>query len=130
MYRGMRVEAAQREPARNKGTRFLPPGYSYVNHQTWTRRFSGTTVPVGAYVWYKGQDNLWWRGINSAHTPRNGQYVVRLLDDTDRSSSRSLLLGTLRLLAPLPAPGVYSCITGARSCVVLYGTSTNLAHLK
>ena len=42
VYRRMRVGAAQRELARAKGARFLPPGYSYVNHQTWARQFRGT----------------------------------------------------------------------------------------
>ena len=54
VYRRMRVGAAQRELARDKAARFLPPGYSYVNHQTWARRFRGTILPVGAYFWYKG----------------------------------------------------------------------------
>ena len=81
VYRRMRVSAAQHELARDKGARFLPPGYSYVTRQTWTRRFSGTVLPVGAYFWYKGQDHLWWLGKISAHTPTPGQYVVRFLDD-------------------------------------------------
>ena len=55
----MRVGAAQREFARDKGARFLPPGYSYVNHQTWARRLRSTILPVGACLWYKGQDNIW-----------------------------------------------------------------------
>ena len=58
----MRVGAAQRELARDKGARFLPPGYSYVNHQMWARRFRDTILPVGAYFWYKGQDHLWRLG--------------------------------------------------------------------
>ena len=61
-HRPMRVGAAQRELARDKGARFLPPGYSYVDHHTWTRRFSGTTLPVGAYICCMGQDCLWWLG--------------------------------------------------------------------
>ena len=77
----MRVGAAQRELARDKGARFLPPGYSYVNQQTWTRRFSGTTLPIGSRFWYKGQDHLWWLGNISAYTSTPRQYVVRFLDD-------------------------------------------------
>ena len=49
VYRHMRVGAAQRELARGKGARFLPPGYSYANHQTWARRFLRTILPVGDY---------------------------------------------------------------------------------
>ena len=56
----MRVGAAQRENARDKSARFLPNGYSYVNHQTWAHRFPGTILPVGAYFWYKSQDYLRW----------------------------------------------------------------------
>ena len=80
-YRHMRVGAAQRELARDKGARFLPPGYSYGNHQTWARRFRDTIPHVGAYFWYKGQVRFWWLGKNSAHIPTPGQYVVRFLDD-------------------------------------------------
>ena len=49
MYRRMRLRAAQRELARAKGARVLPPGCSYVNHQTWPRRFRDTMLTVGAY---------------------------------------------------------------------------------
>ena len=62
VYRRMRVGAAQRELARDKGVRFLPHAYGYVNCQTLTRQFSGTILPVGAYFWYKGQDHRWWLG--------------------------------------------------------------------
>ena len=54
VYRRMCVGAAQRELTRDKGARFLPLEYSYVNHQTWARRFSGIILPVGAYFWYQG----------------------------------------------------------------------------
>ena len=78
----MRVGAAQPELARDKGARFLPPGYSYVSHQTWARRFSGAILPVGAYFSYNGQDHLWWLGNVSVHTPTPGQqYVVRVFHD-------------------------------------------------
>ena len=58
VYRRIRVDAAQSKLARNKVARFLPPEYSYVNHQTWARQFRGTILPVGAYFWHKGQDHL------------------------------------------------------------------------
>ena len=57
VYRRIRVGAAQREFARDKGAGFRPRGYSYVNDKTWARRFRGTILPVGAYCWYKGQDH-------------------------------------------------------------------------
>ena len=81
VYRHMRVGAAQRDLARGKDARFLPPGCSYVNHHTWARRFRGTNLPVGTYFWDKAQDNLFWLGKNSAHTLTPGQCVVRFLDD-------------------------------------------------
>ena len=81
VYRRMRVGAAQRELARDKGARFLPPGYSYANHQTFACRFCDTVLPAGACVWYKGQDHLWWVGRISAYTSTPGQYVVSVCDD-------------------------------------------------
>ena len=77
----MRVGAAQRELACDKGARFLPPGYRCVDQQTWNCRFSGTTLPIGAQVWYKGQDPLWWPGKNCAHASTPVQFGVRFLDD-------------------------------------------------
>ena len=77
VYRRMRIGAAQRELARDKSTRFLPPGYSYVSCQSWARRFNGTIQLVGAYFWHKDQDNIRWLAHNSTH----GEYIVRLLDD-------------------------------------------------
>ena len=74
VYRRMRVVATQRELARDKGARFLPSGYSKVNHQTWARRFRDTILHVGADFWYKGQANLWWLG----KYPR----TLQLLDST------------------------------------------------
>ena len=74
VHRRMRVGATQRELARDKRARFLPPGYSYVNHQMWARRFRDTILLVAAYFWYKGQDNLWWPG-KIPHT-------LQLLDST------------------------------------------------
>ena len=50
VYRRIRVGAAQRVLACDMGARFLPPGYSCVNRQTWARRFRGNILPVGAYV--------------------------------------------------------------------------------
>ena len=58
VYHRMRVCAAQREHARSKGGRFLPPGNSYFNHHTWARRFLGTILPVGNYFWHKGQYHI------------------------------------------------------------------------
>ena len=86
----MRVGAAQRELARDKGARFLPPGYSYVNHQMWARRFRDTILPVGTYFWYKGQDHLWWLGNISAHTLTPGQYVVRFFGRPRTGQARAL----------------------------------------
>ena len=126
----MRVGDAQRELTRAKGARFLPPGYSYVYHHKWARSFRGSTRPVGAYFWYKGQDHLWWLGRFSAQTPTPGQYVLRRLDDTGPSSSRSLRLGTLRLLESFAAHGVYRCIKESLLFVILYATSTSPAELK
>ena len=128
VYRSMRVGAAQRELGRDKGAFFLPPGYSYVNHQTWARRFRGTALPVGAYFWRKGQGHLWWLG----KVPRTLQLdSMRFAFWTTpaRSSLRYLLLGTLRLLELFAIRGVYWCIKEALSYVVLYTTPTSPAEL-
>ena len=40
------------------------------------------TVPKGAYLWYKGSDNLWWLGqTHSADSSTPNTYIVRFLDD-------------------------------------------------
>ncbi|CAB1111208.1 unnamed protein product [Ectocarpus sp. CCAP 1310/34] len=47
-YRVARTRAAQRELARNRGERYLPPGADLVLNATWLRRFSTSPLPVGA----------------------------------------------------------------------------------
>eukprot|EP00752_Nemacystus_decipiens_P004782 g4353.t1 len=87
LYRQMRVGSAQREIARSKGERFLAEGYALVPHHLWTRRFRVSTLPTGAYFWYKSSDNLWWLGKisrsvdASPSTPAADRYIVRFLDD-------------------------------------------------
>ena len=122
VYRRMRVGAAQRELARDKGARFLPPGYSYVTLQTWTRRFSGTILPVGAYFWYKGQDHLWWLGKISAHTPTPGQYVVRFLDDP---GPVKLALSTARYTTALGAARGSWCLQVHQGSSLMRGIVRN-----
>eukprot|EP00752_Nemacystus_decipiens_P004356 g3980.t1 len=83
----MRVGSAQREIARSKGERFLAEGYALVPHHLWTRRFRVSTLPTGAYFWYKSSDNLWWLGKisrsvdASPSAPAADRYIVRFLDD-------------------------------------------------
>ena len=67
LHRRMRVGAAQRELSRDQGVRLLPPGYSLVTHQDWTRHFSSTILPVGAQFWYKARDLHWCLCKISAH---------------------------------------------------------------
>ena len=62
LFRRMRIGAAQRELSRNNGGRVLAPGYAYVPRAEWLRRYRDTMLPKGAYVWYKGDDGLWWLG--------------------------------------------------------------------
>ncbi|CAB1106230.1 unnamed protein product [Ectocarpus sp. CCAP 1310/34] len=78
-YRVARTRAAQRELARNRGERFLPPGADLVLNVTWLRRFSTSPLPVGARLWYKARDGLWWTGRIGAH--QGGSCIVRFLDD-------------------------------------------------
>ena len=78
-YRNTRTRAAQRELARTRGERYLPPGADLVLHETWLRRFSSSPLPVGARLWYKARDGLWWTGRIGAH--QGDSYIVRFLDD-------------------------------------------------
>ena len=64
----------------------MPPGFSLVSHETWLRRFSASLLPVGATLWYKARDGLWWTGQIGAH--QDGSYVVRMLDDPTPSILR------------------------------------------
>ena len=86
VYCYMCVGAAQRELSLDKDPRVLPPGYSYVNGQTWTRRFSDTIPPVVAHVLVLGS-------ISSlvAHTSTLGQCVVRFLDDSRAGLARAIV---------------------------------------
>ena len=81
LYRGMRIGAAQREISRNKGERFLAPGYACVPRADWFGRYDDTVLPKGADVWYQGDDGLWWLGKISESTTEDKVYLVRFLDD-------------------------------------------------
>ena len=68
----MRIGAASREIARDKGARFpspgydyVTPGYDYVTRDTWLCRFHYCALPAGVYLWYKTHDALWRLGIHS-----------------------------------------------------------------
>ena len=81
----MRIGAAHRELARTRGEVFLAPGYSLVPRTLWLQRFSSTTLPAGANLWYKARDGLWWLGkvahrASTDNFPPNF-YIVRFLDD-------------------------------------------------
>ena len=126
----MRVGAAQRELARDKGARFLLPGYSYVNHKK--REPADSVTPSCPSAPTSGtRANIIFG--DSAKIP----CTLQLLDSTyfavwttpDRSSSRSPLLGTIRLLEPFVARGVYKRIKEAPSCVALCATSTSPTEL-
>ena len=62
LYRQMRIGAAARELARMTGARITSPGYGLVPHRVWSDRFKNRVLPVGAHLWYKAQDALWWLG--------------------------------------------------------------------
>ena len=78
-YRNTRTRAAQRELARTRGERYLPPGADLLLYETWLRCFSSSPLPVGARLWYKARDGLWWTGRIGAH--QGDSYIVRFLDD-------------------------------------------------
>ena len=81
----MRIGAAHRELAWTRGEIFLAPGYSLVPHTLWLQRFSSTTPPAGAHLWYKARDGLWWLGKVAQRTSTDNysanSYIVRFLDD-------------------------------------------------
>ena len=76
-YRRMRIGAAQRDLSRSNGERFMAPGYACVPPAEWLRRYRDTVLPKGAYLWYKGDDGLWWLEIISASTTEDGVCLVR-----------------------------------------------------
>lgn len=84
-YRVARTCTAKRELARPRGERYMPPGFSLVSHDTWLRLFSAFLLPVGARLWYKARDGLWWSGQIGAH--QGGSYIVRLFDDPGPTNS-------------------------------------------
>ena len=57
-YRRMRIGAAAREIARDKGARSPSPGYDYVTRDTWLCRFHYCALSAGVYLWYKARDTL------------------------------------------------------------------------
>ena len=80
-HRRMRIGAAQRELSRNKGIRFLAPGYACVTGADWLRLYHDTVLPKGAHFRHKGDDGLWWLGKISTSTTEDKVYLVRFLDD-------------------------------------------------
>ena len=77
----MRIGAARRKLSRNHGELFLVPGCACVPRAEWLRCYRDPVLPKGAYVWYKGDDGLWWLGKISASTAEDGVYLARSLDD-------------------------------------------------
>lgn len=77
----MRIGAAARELARMTGARSTSPGYDPVPHRVWSDRVSNRVLPVGAHLWYKAQDALWWLGKISKHSISPNVFFVRFLDN-------------------------------------------------
>ena len=46
LYRRMRIGSAQRKLSRNRGERFLAPGYACVPRTEWLRRYRDTVLPM------------------------------------------------------------------------------------
>ena len=42
------------------GRIFLTPGHRFVPRSLWLSRFSSSTIPAGAHLWYKARNGLWW----------------------------------------------------------------------
>ena len=85
LYRQMRIGAAQREPSRVDGERFLAPGYGCVPRADRLRHYH----PNRAHFRYKTDDGLWWLGKIRARTATDGEYLVRFLDDPEPIKLRS-----------------------------------------
>ena len=81
----MRIGVAHRELARTQGDSVFAPGYSPVSRTLWLQRFSSTTLPARAHLWYKARDGLWWLGkvAHRASTDNSAanSYIIRFLDD-------------------------------------------------
>ena len=68
----MLIGASQRELSLNKDGHNWRP--STIASELF-RRLSGTVVPEGADVWYKGDDGLWWLRIFCAGTSDSRVHV-------------------------------------------------------
>eukprot|EP00903_Cladosiphon_okamuranus_P011091 g10467.t1 len=77
----MRIGAANRELALEKGQRSTSPGYDLVPRSVWSKRLGGAVLPMGAFFWYEAIDSLYWLGTVRDSTPSSDSYTVRFLDD-------------------------------------------------
>ena len=129
----MRIGTAHHELARNLGDFFLTPGCSLVPRTFYLQRFSSTTLPAGAHLWYKARDGLWWLG-KVAHCPR-----PTILPPTPVSSASSMTPDRLRSTSchhftPLhgalsTGPGTFSVIRPRDWLAVSYAMLTGPAEL-
>lgn len=80
----MSRRAAARELHRDKYFRFVGDVYGLVQAKHWEEdiRAKHRVLLIGAYLWYKGNDNLWWLGqTHSADLVATDTYIVRLIED-------------------------------------------------
>lgn len=110
-YRAMRiVGAALRELARAKGERHISSSYSLVSLSIWDLRFSAKPIPIGAFFWYKTQDELWWLGKIYLRTANSTGLLHRALPRRSRSNQSCSLFPpfvTRPILVPCVDHGVY-----------------------
>ena len=81
----MRIGAANRELSRSRGGLFLFPGHIIFPRTISLSRFSSSTLPAGAHLWYKARNGLRWL-VKIAHrapadTSSADSWIARFLDD-------------------------------------------------
>lgn len=81
LYRQIRKSTASRKLNRDRGDCIIPPRYVLIARKRWEDNYRGAVFPVGAHVWYKAQDALWWLGNNSAHVGNPTRFMVWFFDD-------------------------------------------------
>ena len=65
-YHGMRRSAPSREIHRERGECFVTRGHLLVSRHPFERVFAVSDKLLGAHLWFKSSDNLWWLGVISS----------------------------------------------------------------
>ena len=131
LYRQMRIGAAHRELSRSRGEVFPAPGYSLVPRNPWLSRFSSSTLPAGAHLWYKARNGSGGSAKSAIApqriTPQPNPTSSASSTTQGRSRSTSCYhFATLRG-APSKVPGIFSVIRPEYWLTECYGMLMDLS---